>query len=283
VSQGVRRWLPEDAPDPFADPVGAQAFASDLEERRQPALERLSRDHREHREALLDGFNSRADVLAWLVSVTGATLGRLPEELYDAIHADMVAAAREEATPLVGALLDRPDAVEGLEPRVVRARLAASTLAPAHSKAIRALRDDAQEHAPGRSGEEAPTKPHRERHVAMRPSLSAIERHQQQALVGLLAGFQDLSAILRWGDVLELACHGTLPSNWIADAVNDPAMRRVLLAGGDGGHPDPPVHRRAREAVAARLCGRFRAGTRARYDHAAETSDRETESRSKTM
>lgn len=110
-------------------------------------------------------------MLAWLVSVTSATLGRLPEELYDAIHADMVAAAREEATPLVGALLDRPDAVEGLEPRVVRARLAASTLAPAHSKAIRALRDDAQEHAPGRSGEEAPTKPHRERHVAMRPSI----------------------------------------------------------------------------------------------------------------
>jgi len=275
--------LPPESPPPDADPVVAGAFASDLTERRQPALERLSRDQREHREALLAGFDSRADVLGWLVSVTGATLGRLPEELYRALADDVVAAVRDEPTPLLGALLDRDDAVDGVESRVVRARLAATALAPAHSRAIRALRDDAQEQAPSRASEETPADPERERHVAMRPSLSEIEQHQQQALVGLLAGFTDLSAVLRWGDVLELACHGTLPTDWIADAVNDPAMRRVLLVGGEAGHPDRRTHHRAREVVAARLCRRFRDGTRARYDHASESSDRERENRTKTM
>lgn len=251
-----------------ADSDDPLAF-DDVADQIQPALSRLALDTRTHRFTLLDGFSDREDVLRWFVSATGATLGRLPDAVYQAIHRDFVTDVRSEVPPpLLGGLLDRDDAVPNGTARDLRERFAAQAYSPAAANAMRALREDAQETAPSRDGTNVD--PEREPHVAMRPSLSQIEEHQRRAITALLSGFQDVDALLQWGDVLSLATHGCIPDDYIADMATSPIARGILLVGDD--HPSAAKYRPAREVTAAWLLQHFADGTRERYRHAAEVS-----------
>lgn len=247
----------------------------------QPALSRLALDARTHRFSLLDGFADREDVLRWFVEATSATLGSLPTEAYHAIHSEFVTDMRsEEHPPLLGALLDDDSAVPNGTARELRERIAATAFSPAAAKAMRQLRSDAQETAPSRDG--VNVSPEREQHAAMRPSLSQIESHQRRALDALLEGFDDVDALLRWGDILSLATHGCIPDDYISDVATNPVGRGILLVG--EGHPCPGRYRGAREVTGAWLLQHFANGVRERYRHAAEVSDPATNNdRSKTL
>lgn len=245
----------------------------------QPALSRLALDCRTHRSSLLDGFTDREDVLRWFVSAIGATLARLETSVYEALHRDFVTDMRSEMPPpLLGALLGVDEAVPNGTAREFRERFASQAFSPAAARAMRLLRVDAQEVAPSRDG--VNVDPQREQHHSMRPSLSQIERHQTRAVDLLLEGFGDVDELLRWGDVLSLATHGCIPDNYIADVATNPVSRCILLVE----DRDPAQHRPAREVIAVWLLRHFSAGTRERYRHAGEVSDKaRNDNRSKTL
>lgn len=240
---------------------------TDVTDRTQPALSRLALDLRQYRAELIAGFQSREALLRWAVGATGATLGRLPVTFLEAIHEAFITDAATTSTPpLLGGLLDEDGAVPNATAQQFRERTATRLYAPAASRAVRILREDAQEVTPG---DDEQIDASAEQHAAMRPSLSQIERHQRHATDALLAGFDDVPALLDWGDVLDLATHGELPDDFLADIAASPTTRHLLVV------DEATTYRAPRETIGAWLLRFYARGTRSRYRHAGEMSDAE--------
>ncbi len=264
---GSGEWAAEtEASGLYDDSDDPLVFDGDVGDETQPALSRLALDVREYRRQLVDGFDTRREILEWSVGATGATLGRLPREWSVTLHESMITDTRTAGRPpLVGALLGVDGAVPEGTARDLRERIAAETFSPAASRAVRTLREDAQEVAPSRDG--PAINPEREQHSAMRPSLSQIEQHQRRSIEALFQGFDSLEQLLSWGDVLDLATHGEIPDDYVSSLATDPTTTRLLVV------EESETHREPREVIAAWLLRHFRDGTRSRYRHAGEVSD----------
>lgn len=249
----------------------------------RPALQTLSKqDLRSMREALLDGFGSRTDVLRWLQELTVRTLGRLPTEFYVELarqfrprrpenqrywrHAD---ATDRQHGVLLDVLLE-PEArcrdLDDAKCREARERCAATFVRPATHQAFRALRKDAGEYI-DESDEDTAHNPEEQQHIAMRPFLTELDEYQKRALEDLLAGFAERKAIIAWGDRLDLATNGELEQRWVERCYKEETTAELLLADGDRAQW-------AREVVGAvHLLPAFNAGVRDGVGRSAELPD----------
>jgi hypothetical protein len=195
----------------------------------RPALVKLSDDVEDLQTEMLDGFDDREQLLAWLQRLSIRTLGEIPQRVFWEFARQFVLDQRVdiEQGVLLAALL-RPverDRDADLPKTVVdelRERFVATQIRPAYHRAYRELRKDATEYI-DESDDETAHDPGKQRHPAMRPGLRELDDWQQRALSSLLDGFDDGRAILDWGTELEHATHGELdeiePPGW-ADSVD---------------------------------------------------------------
>jgi hypothetical protein len=249
---------------------------ADARESRRPALVKLVIDVTDLEQELLDGFQSRRDVLEWSRRLTVRTLGEVPTRWYlelarqfrglpsdgrerALMSALLVPAARERA-------LDEDAAAE------LRARIAAEAIRPAAHRALRQLRADAGEYLDdGDADSVSKHDPRLQRFIAMRPALDELEAFQQRALSRLLSGFDSREQIMDWGSDLELASHGEVQEKIVERAATEPSTRRMLMS-------DRDVDERARELFAARyLVPAYNRGVRDLAGRTAEQPETEVE------
>lgn len=220
---------------------------------RRPALVKLSNDLEGLRNELLEGFDSREEILRWSQRLSVRTLGELPDRWYRELADQFrgIPDSSKERT-LVSALLADDVRRRGLDQstaRELRERLYALSIRPAYHRAFRQLRADAGEYLDEDSSGSSQHTADRQRWTAMRPAIDELEGYQQRALDELVGaphdpddpgGLEDKSAILSWGHTLELATHGELPGEFVARCYQEPSAASVLTG-------DEPAQERARE------------------------------------
>lgn len=241
---------------------------------RRPALQKLTSDLEETRADLMAGFGSRREVLAWMQRLSVRTLGELPDRWWKEMGVQFrgTPASGSERTLLAALLRDdvRERPIDPDDARELRERLFALSIRPAYHRAFRQLRADAGEYLDD-DGDESQHYAARQRWVAMRPALDELERYQQKALEELIAGFDDRSAIVDWGNVAELATHGELPREFIARAYREESTASMLLSSDES-------DQHARELFAAyHLLPRMNAGVRDLAGRTTEQPDAERE------
>jgi hypothetical protein len=225
---------------------------------RRPALRKLTEDLTERRRELRAGFgpgdgrSARRNVLEWLRKVAVHALGEVPMSVYSAFGREFRRPG--SGGPLLEALLVAESRTGDLyereeSARELRRRLDARVLQPAYDRAFQSLRNDAGEYVgetedPSAAGHN----PAKQRYIAMRPTLNEIEVDQRVALERFIAGFDDETEILEWGDRLEHATHGEpvvdSDDGFVTRAVSEPGIREVLL-----GNPSPALRDTLREAA----------------------------------
>lgn len=187
------------------------------DDRGRVALSKLSTDQLSLLGALLDGFDSRADVLRWMQEVAIHSLGQLGDGWF----------LEQITDPLVvSALVDEPwgpiDPAKA-EPATrtnLRRDIAAKDLIAAFHDANRSFRwsateyYDDEDHADG-IDLDAQTAP------AMRPGLAGLQERAAWALDQLLAGFADVDAFLIWGQYVVRTTYAEIGRATIRDAYFD--------------------------------------------------------------
>lgn len=197
----------------------------------RPALVKLSDDLEGLRSELLEGFESRREVLEWMQRLSVRTLGELPDRWFHELGSQFrgIPSDGRERT-LLSALLrssKRRREMDDEAAEELRERLYALTIRPAYHRAFRQLRADAGEYldADGSDSQHAAA---RQRWIAMRPALDELESYQEDALATLLDGLEDRAAILDWGSKLELATHGELPGEFVARCYREESTAQLL-------------------------------------------------------
>jgi hypothetical protein len=239
----------------------------------RPALVSLTRETQQLEAELLDGFSTRRELLEWSQAVSVRTLGVIEDRVWRELGSQFAGDGGREGT-LLRALLDPsavrrrgsdiPDATRQEE----RERFIAAFIAPAFREAFRHLRKDAGEYVS--PGEELdPHDPRNQNHIAMRPSLSEIDRYQSSTLAELLDGFSAPRELLEWSDRLTLATHGETGEGFLERCYLERSAREVLLG-------ESETSRRAREHFAAyHVIPRYNAGIRDLAGRSAEIPDAE--------
>lgn len=248
----------------------------DASESHRPALEKLVADLKDLERELLDGFNSRAEVLVWLQKLCVRTLGQVPDDWYREVSNAFTGGDENRERMLLSLLLSEDRRVRRLDEdrvKAARSRVSAMTVRPSLHRAVRHLRSDAGEYVDDDRGSTSAHDPNKQRYIAMRPALNELEDRQRGVLVRFLSGFEDTQAIVEWTGDVEVATHGEIDDTWTTRVVSESSTMRVLLS-------DRDVDRRARETVAAHfLLPAFNAGARDLFGRSIETVDAETETK----
>lgn len=239
----------------------------------RPALVNLVNELKQSREQLLEGFDSRRELLEWLQRLTVRTLGQIEQDFYRSFAHALHPRDGGEMALLAVVLTEDARTRDIPEERVERARemLAAKYIMPAMHRAYKHLRKDAGEYiADGRDSEHDPVK---QSYIAMRPAFDEIESDQREALTRLLDGLDEKREIMDWGDVVEQATHGELPEeDFISRCYLERSTSRLLT------RESTPEVRRARELFAARhLIPAFNLGVRDLAGRAGELPSEEKE------
>jgi hypothetical protein len=230
-----------------------------MTESRRPALQKLAADQRECLIDLQSGFDTREDVLLWLQRVAVRSLGNLPTTWFKA-----VAMRPDILDSLVGA-----DEVDKFR----RGQLGDQALHRAFRTAFHNTRQRANEYTSAKEDERTETPDgSRQKFVAMRPELSAMDSAQHEALVALFDGFSDRDTIRLWVQDLRTATEGQLPASFLEFAVYNPMGHDPLVA-----PPDDGPARTARENMAATLLlPAMNQGVRAAFGSASEQPEEGT-------
>ena len=272
-------------PDPDRDGAGGSSLHSscngdrsegidpEILESHRPALRKLALDLRALRMELLEGFESRRDVLEWSQRLTVRTLGEIDQDWYMELARQFrgdPSSGRERA--LLSALLTEPNRERDLDPEAVaelRERMAAVLLGTSGHRALRELRNDAGEYLDERETGSSSSRhdPRIQRYIAMRPALDELETYQRRTLADCLDGLDDRGEILEWGEDLELATHGELPDRFVERCYREPSTASVLTS-------TAAADERARELFAAyHLIPVFNRGVRDLAGRAGEQPD----------
>ena len=226
---------------------------------RRPALRKLRVDVQEMRTDLEAGFDSAADLLRWLQALAVRTRGEIPQRRYHQV-ADYFppSTAHDRGVFLEAMLADhaRKDPF-AFDPEEVRRYFWAWSVLPAFHRALRELRKDAGEFV-GETKEAQDVA--KMRYIAMRPAIDELDADQRAVLDQFLAGFDDSTDVLEWGERLQLATHGEpvqpdLPGGFASrlytegiavDGLPETSNTALLTRTDD-------AHKRAREWLAAKL------------------------------
>jgi hypothetical protein len=224
----------------------------------RPALERLTLDVADMRESLLEGFHTRQELLWWAQRICVRTLGELPQRVFHGI-ARQVRLDGDERPALLAALLRDAAAAPDLSAHAaasLRERFYVSFVEPAFSRAFEKLRKDTGEYFDDPAGGPSGHDPRVQAYIAMRPAVNELEEYQQSALRRLLAGLDDTTAILEWGDAVKKATHGEISDEFLPRCHRERSTRALLLGRMRGAQP-------GRELFAATyLLPAFNAGVR---------------------
>lgn len=210
--------------------VGGTASDGDttIPESVRPSLVKLNEDLKRERDRLLAGFENRRAVVEWAQRLTVRTMGRLPNRWYDDLAEQFLPADGMERTLLAALLSDesrrRPLDTEAA--RRDRERIAGVIMRQAHHRAFGYLRADAHEYT---DVEDTSQNPLKQRYIAMRPALDELDEYQHRTLAALLNGFPDRTAILDWGDDMELATHGQVAESFLTRCYEEESTVRNLL------------------------------------------------------
>ena len=218
--------------------------ASDAVVSRRPAEVQLVNQLGDMRESLFNGFDSRTAVLLWAQKLTVRTLGQVATDRYrELAEAYMPDSAAAEG-PLLAALLTENARSRDLDDEAVqrvREDWAASTIATAQVEAFRALRQSASEYVGSEKADDPREEPGHNPEVqdyAMRPALKELHGYQRDAFETALAGFDDPSDILDWGDTLAKATRGEPVAGlrvgeFVPACYRDTRRSRILTASGE--------------------------------------------------
>lgn len=265
--------LPESVGSVFDEPL-----VDDGEEVYRPALVRLvGQDMREILADLLEGFQSRREVLEWAQRLAVRSLGKVPHDVYDALGRAFVSRMDDPERPLLSVLLvpsRRDRDVDEEVAREARRRLAGEYLLPSAHRALRELRADAGEYLGDAVG--SSHDPLEQRYIAMRPALDELDDRQQSALARFLIGFNDGEAVLEWGGRADLATHGEIGDGFASRCYAEESTRRALLG-------SRRVDERARESLAAGyILPAYNAGVRVLSGRAGEQPHETRQDRERT-
>jgi hypothetical protein len=236
----------------------------------RPSLVSLAIEIRELETELLDGLDSRREVLEWCQRVIVRTLGSVDDRVFRGV-ARHFGDPYDGEGPLLGAMLtedSRERPLDQATARDLRERFLASYVGPGFREAFVALRKGAGEYLePAKEGDAH--RPDGQRWIAMRPSLSELDRYQRETLGRCLAGFEDSGEILEWSTAVTLATHGEASDGFLERCYSERGTRELLLG-------DDSASGSAREHFAAfHLLPKFNRGARDLAGRSGELPDRE--------
>ena len=193
-------------------PEVVEQTVADAPELDRTALDKLSTDQRALLTELLEGFDSRADVLRWMAALTIQTLGVLDDAWYR---------SRATDSPTMSYLLGEPWGlverdVDAATAREVRRGMAALDLLPATQRAHHAFRWTATDWYDGDKRDTPDAEKLRD--PAMRPELGRLEEHMTWSVDRLLEGFDSREAFLSWGQRVVQASYAELEAEVVRDA-----------------------------------------------------------------
>lgn len=213
------------------------------------ALQKLSSDQIDVVADLVDGFESRSEVIRWGQRTAIQTLGEVSGEwLSDRcfskldVHVLLSSPARDHWLP------EGDDPVPESQAEEMRRALAATEILPACSSALRRLRWSAVEYVSDDDDTLQPD-PSEQNNPAMRPALSELSERQRWALDRCLDGFASVDALTAWSQRLVEASYAEVDRNLVTRiSVEEPHTREFLVVGDsdiDGG----PVFRESFAAL----------------------------------
>ena len=263
---------PQAARELHDDASGAGSLSALLEtETVRPSLVSLAIEIRELETELLAGLESRRAVLEWGQRVIVRTLGSVDDRVFEGL-ARHFGDAYDGEGPLLGAMLAsdaRTHPLDDETARELRERFLATYLGPGFRSAFRTLRKGAGEYLePAQEGDAH--RPDGQRWIAMRPSLSELDRYQRETLRAVLEGFSSSGEILEWSTAVTLATHGEATGDgFLERCYTENGTRELLLA-------DDSASESAREHFGAyHLLPRYNAGARDLAGRSGELPDRE--------
>lgn len=218
----------------------------------RPALVSLTADQREVIDELVDGFDSRGEVLVWGQKTSVRTLGRLDDRFFRAVAM-------------------RPDVLDAFcgdedRHRFRRGMMADRKLTEAMHDAYHSLRKQAHEYL-DEFDEGYQPNPEEQEFIAMRPSLTEQDALQRQCVQQALDGFGDRDSVRQWVHKLREATEGTIPPEFVRVACYLPTAYRPLV----GDYDDELKNRVSRETLVAKFVLPYcNAGVRSLHSGAGE-------------
>lgn len=192
------------------------------------AMNKLAADQMDLLVNLLEGFESRRELLEWQQDVAIHSLGQVDDEWHTRTACD---------APTVAALLDEPwgtsagyDAETALE---MRRAFAAKSVLPGFHAALREFRWSAVERVEHLDEESDQDKepvenPETQQYPAMRPELGELDIRQEWALTTLLDGFDDADELLLWSQQVAAASYAEIDAETVSRAYFERPIRRYL-------------------------------------------------------
>jgi len=213
------------------------------------ALQKLSSDQIEIVADLVDGFESRHEVIRWGQRTAIQTLGEvsggwLSERCFSKLdmHVLLSSPARARWLP------DDDEPVPMDRAEEMRRALAATEILPACSSALRRLRWSAVEYVSDDDDTLQPD-PAEQNNPAMRPALSELSERQRWALDRCLDGFASVDALTAWSQRLVEASYAEMDRNLVTRITVEEPHTRELLVIGDGDRDGGPVFRESFAAL----------------------------------
>ena len=212
------------------------------------AVGKLSSDQAMLLVDLLDGFETRRELIEWQQDLAIHSLGQLDDDWFVRASFD---------SPMVSALLGRPwGPSKGFDESTaeeLRRSYAAKYVLPAFHDALRTFRWSAIERVEHLDDDvdddRTPIEnPDRQEYPAMRPELGELNDRQEWALSALLDGFEDGEDVLIWAQQVTAASYAEIDSETVTRAYFERPIRRYLT--GDNG--DKQRARFMRESWAAK-------------------------------
>jgi hypothetical protein len=196
----------------------------------RPATSKLTHDQMDLLVDLLEGFDSRRDVLQWQQDLVIQTVGQLEDSWYSRTAAN---------APTVSALLDEPWGTTEEMPtelaREVRRGIAAQDLLPAFHAGHEVARWAAVErvdHLDDDGDEDEgidPIDPRAQEYPLMRPAFGELHGQQAAALEDLLEGFETPEDLLAWSHRVTSASYAQIERETITTPYFEQPLRERLL------------------------------------------------------
>ncbi|WP_256288789.1 hypothetical protein [Halobellus inordinatus] len=215
--------------DDVRDRLHARLEEAGIDHPTRPAMSKLTHDQMDLLVDLLEGFETRHDLLQWQQDLVIQTVGQLEDSWYSRTAAN---------APTVSALLGEPwGTTKEMPPalaREVRRGIAAQDLLPAfhagHEVArwaaverVDHLDDDADD------DEIEPIDPQAQQYPLMRPAFGELHGQQEAALSDLLEGFEAPEDLLAWAHRVTSASYAQIERETVTAPYFETPLRERLL------------------------------------------------------